>query len=165
MSKKLLYTACALLLPIHMAFASGPPATKPGLWSVSRQTIDNPGNKKKVWPPIKVCHNHAFDIYVNDLMKRMPGCTTVSESTQGNKSFSELKCVIGKSVVETKGTTTYQGDTFVHSESNTTYAPALYGTSETTMTGDLKYIGSCPVGMQPGDQMNANGTISHLWKH
>lgn len=164
-NKLLVCTAAALLLPINMALASGPPETKAGLWSLSRQTIDNPGNKKNVWPPMKICRNPAYDQYVLGLAKGLPGCTTVNESTQGNKYSAELRCVIGATVVDTKGTTTYQGGTSTHAESYTTYTPAMYGKSETIMIIDSKYIGSCPAGMQPGDRTNADGTISHGWKH
>lgn len=165
MTKRLLYTTTALLLPIGIALASGPPETKPGLWSVTNQTIDNPGSNKQVWPPMTVCRNHAYDQYVLSLAKSMPGCTTVSESTQGNKYFMDFRCIVVKTVIDSKGTTTFQGDTSAHSESHTTYTPAMDGKTETIMTSDSKYIGSCPAGMQPGDIKHANGTIMHGWKH
>jgi hypothetical protein len=165
MTRKLLYTTAVVLLPIGIALASGPPQGKEGLWSVNRQMIDNPGNKKDVFPPIKLCRNRAYDQYVMGLAKNMHGCTTVSESTQGNKYFVELKCVVGKTVIDTKGTTTFQGDTSGHSESHTTYIPPMFGKSESTMIIDSKYIGSCPAGMQPGDRINGDGTIAHGWKH
>jgi hypothetical protein len=39
------------------------------------------------------------------------------------------------------------------------------GKTETIMISDAKYLGSCPAGMQPGDRLNANGTIVHGRKH
>lgn len=165
MKKRLLYATTAVLLPIGIALASGPPEGKEGLWSLTRQTTDNPGGKKEVWPPVTICLSHAYNQHVLELAKKTPGCTTVSESTEGNKYSSESRCVIGNTVLDTKGTTTLQGDTYTHGEGRTTYTPAMDGKTETIMISDAKYLGSCPAGMQPGDRKNADGTIAHGWKH
>jgi hypothetical protein len=165
MKRRTLYTATAFLLAATIAFAGGPPVLKAGLWLLNRQTIDNPGNKKDVWPPIKICRDHAYDQYVLELVKKVPGCTTVSETTHGNTYQTDMKCVIGTTTLETKSTTTVQGDTASHGESHTLYTPAMDGKTETIMISDAKYLGSCPAGMQPGDRINANGTIAHGEKH
>jgi hypothetical protein len=68
-------------------------------------------------------------------------------------------------VNETKGTSSFQGDTSTHSEARTTYAPAFGGVTDSTMTIDQKYLGSCPAGVQPGDLTAADGKVNHLWKH
>jgi hypothetical protein len=39
------------------------------------------------------------------------------------------------------------------------------GKTEAIMFSDAKYLGSCPAGMQPGDRMDANGSIVHGGKH
>ena len=52
-------TVAALVLTAAVSLASDPPPLKEGLWFLNRQTIDNPGNKKEVWPPIKMCRDHA----------------------------------------------------------------------------------------------------------
>lgn len=165
MKRRTLYTATAFLLAATIALAGGPPALKEGLWLLNRQAIDNPGNKKEVWPPIKICRDHAYDQYVLQLVKKVPGCTTVSESTHGNTYLIDMKCVIGTTTLETKSTTTAQGDTASHGESHTLYTPAMDGKTETIMIADAKYLGSCPAGMQPGDRMDANGSIVHGGKH
>ena len=164
-NRLLIYVAAALVFPMSVALASGPPEMKEGLWSLDRQTIDNPGNKKEVWPAIKICRNHAYDEYVMGLTKKMTSCTTTNESTQGNKYSTGSKCVVGKTTIVTKGTTTFESDTAAHGESQTTYTPAMDGKSETIMITDSKYIGSCPAGVQPGDRINADGSIAHGWKH
>ncbi|MFY9689210.1 MAG: DUF3617 family protein [Candidatus Acidiferrales bacterium] len=165
MKRRTLYAATAFLLPATIALAGGPPALKEGFWSLNRQTVDNPGNKKEVWAPIKICRDHAYDQYVLELAKKVPGCTTVSESMHGNAYLADLKCVIGNTTLDTKSTTTVQGDTASHGESHTLYTPAMEGKTETIMISDAKYLGSCPAGMQPGDRMNADGTIVHGEKH
>ena len=157
----LVSTAAALVLPI--AQAADPPQPKEGLWSIHTQQIDNPGNKKTEGTNT-LCRNHAYDKSVEALAKDMKGCTKVNESVQGSKTSSELHCVVAGTVIDTKATGTSQGDTSFHTELHTTYSPAFYGMSESTMTIDQKYVGSCPAGAQPGDQTNADGTVIHLGK-
>jgi hypothetical protein len=128
MKKTLLCITAALFVPIGMAHASGPPEAKEGLWSVNRQIIQVPGNKKDL-SATKICISHAHNQYVEGLAKNMTSCTTVSESTQGNKYSKELRCVVGKTVIDTKGTTTMLGDTTTHTESH--IRPSLPQRSET----------------------------------
>jgi len=47
---------------------------------------------------------------------------------------------------------TYQGDTASHTEMHMNA-----GKSETVMTMDAEYLGSCPAGMKPGDAVMAEG--------
>jgi hypothetical protein len=53
MTRKLFYTTAVVFLPIGIALASGPPHMKEGLWSLNRQTIDSPGNKRTYYRPSK----------------------------------------------------------------------------------------------------------------
>lgn len=153
-----------LFLLIGIAKAANPPEQKEGLWSVHKQSIDNPGNNQSE-STSTICRSHAYDDYVRSLAMNKKGCTRVSESFEGGKYSVELRCVEGGTVVQSKGTTTYQGDTSTHSETHATYSPALAGITEITMIMDQKYVGSCPAGMQPGDLKDANGNVNHLWRH
>ncbi len=164
MNKKLIPVAASFLLAIGTASAVDPPEVKEGLWSIHRQTIDNPGNKKTE-STSSICRSHAYDLHAQSLAKNVKGCTPVSQSFQGGKYSSSTHCVAGGTVIESQGTVTYQGDTSAHSETHATYSPAMGGVSETTMIMDQKYVGSCPAGVQPGDMTNADGRITHLWKH
>ena len=94
----------------------------------------------------------------------MKGCTVSSENIEGNKYSMEMHCTVGATVINSKGATTFDGDTSSHSETHATYAPAMAGISEMTMIQDQKYMGSCPAGVQPGDRTNADGTVIHLGK-
>ncbi|MGO9896181.1 MAG: DUF3617 domain-containing protein [Bryobacteraceae bacterium] len=158
------FRVAALLLPIGIAIAANPPELKEGLWSIHRQSIDNPGNKKTD-STSTICRSHAYDEYAQSLAKSMKGCTTLHESFQGGKHSLDMHCVIAGTTVDSKGTTIYQGDTSAHAETHATYSPALGGVSEMTMTMDQKYVSSCPAGVQPGDMTNAEGRVTHLWKH
>jgi len=112
-----------------------------------------------------ICRNHAYDQYANGLAKNVKGCTVSNESYAGNTYTLEMRCTIGATTIDSKGTVTYTGDTSTHSESHATYTPAMAGMTDTTMIQDQKYIGACPAGQQPGDMTHANGTVTHLWKH
>jgi hypothetical protein len=164
MNKKLLPAAAAFLLGIGTARAVDPPEMKEGLWSIHRQTIDNPGNKKTE-STTTICRSHAYDQHVESLAKSVKGCTPTSQSFQGGKYSSASHCVVGGTVIDSQGTATYQGDMSARSETHATYSPAMAGVSETTMIMDQKYVGSCPAGVQPGDMTSADGRTTHLWKH
>jgi hypothetical protein len=161
MNKRMASAAAALVLPI--ANAADAPDVKEGLWSIHTQTIENPGNKKTEGT-VTLCRNHAYDLAVRARSKNVKGCTTVSESTQGGKYSSASHCVVGTTVIDTKGTTTFQGDTSTHTESHSTNTPAMYGVSDTTMIIDQKYVGACPAGALPGDRTDASGHVTHLGK-
>jgi hypothetical protein len=102
---------------------------------------------------------------VKDLAAKVPGCTKVNENYNGRTFTSEMRCVVGGSVIDGKETSVFEGDAAVHSETHSTYTPAMYGTSETTMVTDQKYLGSCPAGTQPGDMKGADGKLFNTWKH
>ncbi|HWO31173.1 MAG TPA: DUF3617 family protein [Candidatus Acidoferrum sp.] len=165
MEKMLAAMAAAFLLPIGIASAAGPPEQKEGLWSFHRQSIDNPGNQKTE-SSSTICRSRAYDAYTLSLVKNKKlGCTTLKEDWQGSIYSVESHCIVAGTAVDSKGTVTYAGDTSAHSETRATYTPALGGVSETTMIMDQKYVGSCPAGAQPGDLTNAEGRVTHLWKH
>ena len=164
MNKKLIPASAAFLLAIGTASAVDPPELKEGLWSIHRQVIDNPGNKKTE-STSSICRSHAYDQHAESLAKNVKGCTPMSSSVQGSKYSSAMHCVVAGTVIESQGSATYQGDMSAHSESHSTYSPAMGGVSETTMISDQKYVGSCPAGVQPGDMISADGRTTHLWKH
>jgi hypothetical protein len=160
-NKVLLSAAAALWLPV--AYAADPPELKEGLWSIHTQETDNPGNKKTE-STRTICRDHAYDKSVQALAKTAVKDCKVSESVQGSKTSSEAHCVVAGTVIDTKGTGAYVGDTSTHSETHTIYSPALYGMAESTTIMDQKWVGSCPAGVQPGDMTNADGTVIHLGK-
>ncbi len=152
----------ASLLAIAAPGGVGAPELKEGLWSVHTQTIEKPANKKTE-AAFTMCRDHAYDRTVREMAKAMQGCT-VSETFQPGKYFSETLCKTGSAVIVSKGITAFQSDTSIHSESQSSYAPAVSGVSESTTIMDQKYVGSCPANMQPGDRTMPNGSIFHLKK-
>jgi hypothetical protein len=161
--KKVMLALATAALTLPIASATDPPAVKEGLWSVHTEITNNPGSKKTEGE-YTLCRDHAFDQLVREREKSMKGCSMLSENLQDNKYTSEIRCAAGTITIESKGTTTYQGDSAVHSESHATYTPALGGVSDTTIVRDEKFVGSCPAGAEPGDRTNPDGTVIHLGK-
>jgi hypothetical protein len=164
MKKRLFCAGAMVLLSFASAQAADRPDVKEGLWSSQTQTIDNPGNKRG-GGLVTICRSHAYDQYVKDLAAKLPGCNKAVENVSGHTLTTTLRCTVANSVIDTKETATFQGDTAVHSETHATYTPPLYGVSDSTVITDQKYLGSCPADMQPGDMKSADGRIINTWKH
>jgi hypothetical protein len=160
----LLVYAALLSLPIGIAIATDVPDVKEGFWSIHTLTTNNPGNVKSE-TTTKICRNHAYDAYTKGLAKDIKGCTVNNESYAGNKYSMQMHCTVAATVIDSKGTVTFNGDTSTHSETQATYSPAVGGVSQTTTIQDQKYIGSCPTGTAPGDLILEDGNVNHLWKH
>jgi hypothetical protein len=157
-------TIAALLLSAGLAQSVDPPPQKEGLWSVHRQSANNAGKGKSDLTET-LCRNREYDKYVEDRAKNIPGCKVLNANFANGTHTVEMQCNVGNSVVDSKVTTTYKGDTELHSETNSTYTPPLMGMSEVNMVTDQKYVGSCPAGAQPGDVTHANGKTTNAWKH
>ncbi len=159
--KHMLVAATAMLLfSTGTARASDPPELKEGLWSVRSHTVDNPGNIVSEGT-YAICRDHAYDAHVRTIAKGMKGCTMNSEDFQAGKYKSEMRCAVGGMVILSKGTTTFQGDTSTHSETRSTYTPAMGGITETSLVMDQKYTGICPAGSRPGDRIGTDGKVAN----
>ena len=149
MNKLMVFVVAVLAMSIGTAHAIDHPPTKEGLWLVRTQTIDNPDGKKSE-DTMKVCRDHAFEKVGEAAMRNMKGCTISNESLSGNVYSLAMHCVIAGTVIESKGTTTFQSDAAVHSESHVTYTPAMNGETGQTAISDQTYLGSCPAGVKLG---------------
>ena len=152
------------LFVVGLALAVEPPQMKEGLWSIRTQMTDNPGNVKSDFTQ-KLCRSHAYDQHAHELVKNMKGCKVVSENFTGGTYTVELECNVLGTVIKSKSTTTYQGDATFHSVSHATNTPPLRGVSESTIIMDQKYLGACPAGVEPGDRIAVDGSITHTWRH
>ena len=159
--QKVLLAVAATGLVLLMAGPTDPPSVKEGLWSIHTETITNPTGKKTE-TSYTLCRSHAFDDSMRAAEKAMKGCNTVSESLQNGNYASEIQCKMGSTTVDSKGTTTYTGDTATHGETQVSYSPAMGGVTGSVIVTDSKYTGACPDGTVPGDRTNADGTVIHL---
>ena len=164
MKRMLAFAAVALLLPLGTTLGLDLPELKEGLWSIHRLVTTNPGNNKTDTTST-ICRNHAFDQHVRSLAKGLKGCTVVNESLQAGTYVAETRCKVGGTAIDSKATVTSRGDNATHSESHATYTPPMAGMSEMTMIMDEKYVGNCPAGVEPGDITQADGRVTHTWKH
>jgi hypothetical protein len=151
----------ALSILAVVVCAGAQPPLKEGLWSSHTVTTNQPGNKKTEGAR-SICRSHAYDEHVREIAKKAEEkCKTISENSSGQKITTVSECTIGSSVLRTTGTATMSGDIAAHSETRTTYAPPMYGLTETTMVMDQKYVGACPAGVGPGDTIEAGGKVIH----
>lgn len=156
--------AALALLGSGTVNATDLPAMKEGLWSIHNQSVNKPGDKKSDHTST-VCRSHAYDQHVLQEAKSMQDCKTLSESLKGSEYSVHKQCTVAGTVVDSKSTVTFKGDSAAHSESHATYNPAMAGISEMTLIQDQKYVGSCPPGVQPGDITQPDGSVVHTWKH
>jgi hypothetical protein len=158
MRKLLLISASAAAALLPMARAADPPPLKEGLWEIRGQSIANPGGKRTDFT-YRLCRNHAYDQAMDALVKNQKDCTTAFDSLGGGRFTSASRCTVAGTVIESKGTYTYQSSISTRSESSATYTPAFHGKSDETVIQDQTYVGSCPAGMKPGDRISTDGTL------
>jgi hypothetical protein len=159
----------AWLLTISVANAVTQPALKEGLWSIHTKVIatspnENPSNTKgqnNTEKHQKLCRTHAFDEYARSQLGE--GCTTTSESLKDGKYSRVMHCVLPGVVADTTESTTFDSNTSIHSEAHSSLRSPL-GNAETTLIQNQNYLGKCPAGTLPGDMVEEDGSVVHLWK-
>lgn len=155
--KKTAAAAAFVFLFTAAVVAQDVPNMKEGLWKLHMVTT---GSGQPQDTTYSLCRNHAYDLKAHDLMKKT-GCTiNEGSSLAGKRTFSSV-CKIGSTTISSKSTLSSSGDTSFHSETTTSYSPAMNGMSTTTTVQDQTYIGSCPAGMNPGDIISSNGQVRH----
>lgn len=157
-----------LFLPVGQAIALvDQPPLKAGYWSVQTTTSNSPGGSPAESKRF-VCRNPEFDqwmrVTVESMTKRM-GCKIVTEKFADNTYTSETHCAQSGSRTITRTTSVLTGDSAMHTETVTTFDPALNGLEKKTLISEQKWIGACPAGAAPGDNVSTDGQITHLWRH
>ena len=132
-----------------------PPPIKDGLWET--HSLQTQQGKTVIDTSMKVCQSKELTKStqsIGDELRKKDECTSVVSQPSANTYVEESRCAKGANAGSvTKIVYTYQGDTASHMEMH-----AHEGKSETVMVMDMKYLGSCPVGMKPGDAITADGT-------
>jgi hypothetical protein len=159
--KKPILTAMTFLFVLGVGRAADfpdMPPIKEGLWKI--HSVDTTPGQPPTESNISICRDHAYDQYVRGLtQKTLTTCSTISDVKLGSKRTLTVSCKISGSTITTKSVLTSSGENYYHSESETTYAPPLYGQTRTNTVNEQTYAGACPAGMAPGDRMLANGQI------
>ena len=157
--------AAALWLTVFLAWPATPalavdyPDVNEGLWQRHWTTVKDPGEKKSDATQ-SVCRSRALSRQSFEEAHKIPGCTYVKEALLGSMYTAEIRCELSTIRLVTHSTALIK-DTAVHTESVTTYEPAMSGVATESDTVDEKFLGPCPAGMKPGDRMTAEGTIQH----
>jgi hypothetical protein len=131
-----------------------PPPMRDGFWdNRSALTVDG---KLVSDTSIKMCQSkeltQSTEAAAAEIRKKNE-CTEVVTKTSANTIVEESRCAKGPNAgSDTKGVYSYTGDTAGHIEMH-----IHKGSSETVMVMDMKYLGSCPLGMKPGDAIMPDG--------
>ncbi len=149
-----------MLLPLAAARAGDPPKLKEGLWEVYVHSEEQPaGTQANI--TYQVCRDHAYDKKADEILKNLPGCTTIVKDEGKGKFSSASTCVVNGTTVISTGVTLFTSKTATHSETDAKYLPPFNGKTEETMVQDQRYIGNCPGGVKPGDTISPDGFIRH----
>ena len=151
-----IFSTALLCISIGLANAAEVqlPAMKDGLWeSHTQQVLQG----KKFEASMKICQTHEIEKSMKsagDEMRKTNQCTEIVTQTSATSYTSESRCMKGPLAGSvTKMTYTYQGDTASHMEMH-----MAQGQSDNVTIIESRYLGSCPVGMKPGDAVMADGT-------
>lgn len=156
---RVLPLAIALILPLA-ALAGDPPKLKEGLWEIHVQSEEKPtGARTDV--TYQLCRDHAYDKTADDVLKNLPGCTTVIKDAGKGRFESASNCVVNGTTVVSTGVTVFTSKTATHSETAAKYLPPFKGKTEETMIQDQRYVGDCPKALKPGDTISPEGFIRH----
>ena len=143
------------LIGIAAADEFKPPPMKDGLWETHSTQIQQ--GKTVFDTSVKMCQSKELtkSLHSNgEELRKKNECTSSVTQPSPSTYVEESRCSKGPNAGSvTKITYTYQGDTASHTEMHMNA-----GKSETVMTMDAKYVGSCPAGMKPGDAIMADGT-------
>jgi hypothetical protein len=133
-----------------------PPPTKEGLWEThSTQTQHG---KTVSDTSVKMCQSKELTKSMQsdaEELRKKNECTSGLTRPSPNTYVEQSRCAKGPNAGSvTMVVYTYLGDTASHTEMHLDV-----GKAESLMIMDAKYLGSCPVGMKPGDLIMGDGKI------
>lgn len=132
-----------------------PPPMKDGLWE-THSTRTQQGKTVFQWS-MKICQSKETTKAaqsMDDDMKKQNQCTSVVSQPSANTIVEDSRCAKGSNAGSvTKLVYTHQGNTASHTEIH-----MKTGDTEAVTITDMKYLGSCPAGMKPGDSTAPDGT-------
>ncbi len=139
-------------LAVSTAFCADYPPIKDGLWE---STVNLPGSKAPQQSGTMCNSNAVVKAFTEKSRNPQTVCKLVSSDHSGSTYTSHMECNFAGRQVNTTNVTTFNGDTSIHSESHKEDGTV-------SMVSDMKYVGPCPAGMQPGDFVSANGMKFNL---
>jgi hypothetical protein len=133
-----------------------PPPMKDGLWET--HSVQSQAGKSVSDMSIKMCQSKELTQSTQSLseqMRKKNQCSSVVSQRSGNTIVEETRCAKGPSAdVVIKAVYSHVGDTAAHIEMH-----EQKGSTENLTVMDMKYLGSCPAGMKPGDVIMPDGKV------
>jgi hypothetical protein len=133
------------------------PPMKEGLWET--QNTRTQQGKTVSDKAVKMCQSNELTKSMRtsaEELRKKNECTSSVTKPSANTYVEESRCAKGPNAgTVTKVIYTYQGETASRTEMHINS-----GKSETVMIMDAKYLGSCPMGMKPGDLIIEGKVIS-----
>jgi len=133
-----------------------PPPMKDGLWET--HSVQSTAGKSFNGMTIKMCQTKELTQSSEALsaqLRKTNQCTSTIVQQSGNMVVEESRCAKGPNAGEvTRLVYSHVGDTASHIEMHSHRAGA-----EDVTVMDMKYLGSCPSGMKPGDVIMPDGKV------
>lgn len=158
MGIRLAFGIAAVVASIGMAGADEfkAPPMKDGLWET--HSLRTHEGKTVTDSSVKVCQSQELTKStqsMGDEVRKRDQCASTVSQPSANTYVEESRCAKGANAGSvTKVIYTFQGDTNSRMEM---HIHEHNDKSETVMVMDMKYLGSCPVDMKPGDAITADG--------
>jgi hypothetical protein len=132
-----------------------PPPMKDGLWEA--HTVQVMGGKTMADMVIKMCQTKELtassEAFAKEMRKTNQCTSTVTQT--GNTVVEDSHCTKGPTAGDVSHTVySHVGDTASHVEMR-----MHIGGTETSTVSDMKYLGSCPAGIKPGDVIMPDGKV------
>ncbi len=157
---------CASLLVVGLsalslagsALALDMPKRKSGLWEISTSMEGMPAGMG----PIQHCIDQDSDNLLQQRADKMQQqCSVMDIKPQGNKITVHSVCKMDATTTTTDAVFTGAFDSAYRGDMQIRYNPPMHGMSETKMTIQAKWLGTCKPGQKPGDVVMPNmGTIN-----
>jgi hypothetical protein len=149
---------CALVVVGSITVAGAdeykPPPMKDGLWET--HSVQKAAGKTESDLSIKMCQSKELTQQseaTSKELRKKEQCTSVVIQQTGDTVVEESRCAKGPNAGSvTKFIYSHTADTASHIEMHT-----HNGSTENVTVMDMKYLGSCPVGMKPGDIIMPDG--------
>jgi len=133
-----------------------PPPMKGGLWEA--RSVQSAAGKSTNPTTIKMCQSKELmqtSQTLSEQLRKTNECTSTIVQQSGNAVVEESRCAKGPNAGQvTRLVYSHVGDTASHIEVHS----HRDGAEDVTIM-DMKYLGSCPAGMKPGDLIMPDGKV------
>jgi len=146
------------MLVIGCAFAADSPLMKEGLWSMNIESSINPAGTTTRFTA-SMCRSRAYEAQKAEEAKGKGTCKTPVTRDNGATQETVIECTIGGATTRIKETVTVTGENSAHTITQSTFDSPIGGITEMIVTSDMKYVGPCPAGVEPGDVIMEDGKI------